>query len=323
MQVNVFNNSNGDLDWVKPWTTLTTSMAPLPTLPRDAYLSLRRRRHVPIVKERPIPNGPSPWAIFNGIITIEAADVERTLLSNPYFIVAARVGIANALTWSADDVTITSFEKTQLNQAVLGYKIEIKGDIAAKVDNSTVGTMQEQLTTHLVKQLESAMAALGQAQILDLQGIVAALPTLLTAAVDTNPRQRNRTSSGTGFPRTVDGRPKLGYLKAVHCATVGNLTKFSIADKTFWQQKCRSIPKSAFYLKVTMGASIDYLKPVHGSSYCKMLTTSASHQWSKDDRDWIMSEPSLDDTPSWMTTLGGQELDGRAMLVQYCRTPMV
>merc|ERR1712232_696364 len=52
--------------------------------------------------------------------------------------------------------------------------------------------------------------------------------------------------------------------------TVANVKKTNPATKTYWAEKCKKIPALAPYVKLNMGSTTDYFRPLPGVSYCEM-----------------------------------------------------
>ena len=78
-----------------------------------------------------------------------------------------------------------------------------------------------------------------------------------------------------------------------------------------YSKDCNLIPSDASYIKLIMGAVIDYYKPIPGKTFCEMLQSDKLHQWSSDGKNWAI--------PSYFTHgLGGSArlypADGRSYL---------
>jgi hypothetical protein len=60
-------------------------------------------------------------------------------------------------------------------------------------------------------------------------------------------------------------------------------------DDDFWLQKCPIIPDDALFVRLVMGAAVDYFKPVEDAGWCEMLTSSKKHMWSAVgvDGSWV------------------------------------
>ncbi|CAK0794728.1 unnamed protein product [Prorocentrum cordatum] len=61
----------------------------------------------------------------------------------------------------------------------------------------------------------------------------------------------------------------------------------------FWSAQCQNIPENSDHMKVVMGITVDYFKPVQGASMCDMLTSPHSgsypnpmFEWSNDQSSW-------------------------------------
>jgi len=50
---------------------------------------------------------------------------------------------------------------------------------------------------------------------------------------------------------------------------------------------CHLIPGSVPYLKLVMGAVVDYYRPIAGKTYCDMLKSNQFHEWSNDAVHWV------------------------------------
>ena len=67
---------------------------------------------------------------------------------------------------------------------------------------------------------------------------------------------------------------------------VAHVTSVSVANDTFWQEQCTSIPSKAIFITVDMGGIRDFFRPIEGASYCEMLVSSNKHEWSFDGLNW-------------------------------------
>lgn len=63
---------------------------------------------------------------------------------------------------------------------------------------------------------------------------------------------------------------------------VVNATGTVALDTVFWSEACKSVPLTAEYVRVEMGDVTDYFRPLPGSSFCDMLTSTNKHLWSPD-----------------------------------------
>jgi len=71
---------------------------------------------------------------------------------------------------------------------------------------------------------------------------------------------------------------------SVRTDTCAQLTTGSVVND--WQTICSAIPTDAGHIQLTMGDVIDFFRPVTGSSFCDMLTSSNRHEWSNDLTTW-------------------------------------
>jgi len=53
-----------------------------------------------------------------------------------------------------------------------------------------------------------------------------------------------------------------------------------------WNTICQNVPTTAGHVQVNMGDVVDYFRPVAGSNFCDMLTSSNRHEWSNDLTTW-------------------------------------
>ena len=58
------------------------------------------------------------------------------------------------------------------------------------------------------------------------------------------------------------------------------------ADDAFWAERCNTIPSTALFVVVEMGAVRDHFRPVAGATFCEMLQSNDRHQWSYNGVDW-------------------------------------
>jgi len=70
------------------------------------------------------------------------------------------------------------------------------------------------------------------------------------------------------------------------CTPFLNMPGNFVANPDYWKDECKSIPKKATYIKMTVGGITDYFKPKPGKSMCEMLVSSDNHKWSSDGYEW-------------------------------------
>ena len=82
-----------------------------------------------------------------------------------------------------------------------------------------------------------------------------------------------------------------------------------IADKAYWNHKCRPLPQSRVMIRVQIGSVVDYFKPAERTTLCQMLTSDNKHLWSPDPDlvEWRVpsSDPSFGGSGlemKWMET---------------------
>jgi len=71
-----------------------------------------------------------------------------------------------------------------------------------------------------------------------------------------------------------------------NCTPFLNMPSTFVANPEYWKDECKSIPKQATYIKMTVGDVTDYFKPKAGKSMCEMLVSSDNHKWSSDGYEW-------------------------------------
>lgn len=137
-----------------------------------------------------------------------------------------------------------------------------------------------------------------------LRGLPVALneldPNWWEATTSTAPSEANQT----------DGAPASGLETAnftniftvntevFTCTPFVNMPGTFMATPEYWQEQCKSIPSSATFISITIGAITDYFRPEDGSTMCDMLTSSTKHEWSEDGTTWF--------TPSRAVNAAGQ-----------------
>ena len=67
---------------------------------------------------------------------------------------------------------------------------------------------------------------------------------------------------------------------------VANVAGKIIANDAYWAEKCTTIPSNALFIVVEMGAVRDHFKPVEGATFCDMLQSNDTHQWSYNAMEW-------------------------------------
>ena len=68
---------------------------------------------------------------------------------------------------------------------------------------------------------------------------------------------------------------------------LADVSDTTLADSTFWERLCGSIPGDALFIKVVMGTVVDYFRPYgEGVTFCDMLVSTAKHSWSRDGTAW-------------------------------------
>jgi hypothetical protein len=60
----------------------------------------------------------------------------------------------------------------------------------------------------------------------------------------------------------------------------------SLLDVSFWNLNCLTINGDAKFLTTHVGSVVDYFRPASGKSFCDMLTSHDSHEWSNDGETW-------------------------------------
>eukprot|EP00729_Bicosta_minor_P012870 gene12870-biopygen29133 len=59
------------------------------------------------------------------------------------------------------------------------------------------------------------------------------------------------------------------------------------ANDAYWADKCKTIPSNALFIVVKMGAVRDHFRPVKGATFCEMLQSNNTHQWSYNGVEWV------------------------------------
>lgn len=254
-------------------TTATTALR-LHVLPANEFSAVRRRRHVPAVSN---PDEDVNLMHINGTITLNA---QRLLSSfdNPGVLSACKMAMANALTWSAEAISV-DFKLEPFNQAnnvqgTLSYSIVLDG---TGNEQALSETIQERLSSQFQHQLEVVLASIGMSWTLESIAVGPPRVSSLKPRFD---------------PVEVREAVSIRDLNAVHCVTVANVSAFQRADVDFWKTHCQIIPDGAFYVRMVMGSVTDYFKPKENASYCDMLVSGGLHQWSPNGKTWMTPDSS-------------------------------
>lgn len=112
--------------------------------------------------------------------------------------------------------------------------------------------------------------------------------------------------TGWNTPFTVD------YCVSEICHSFAFVRSSETANHRYWSSRCSAIPASATYVKIMMGAVVDYFKPVNGSTICDMLGDHSQHMWSRDGRSWM--QPPSDNSIHLGGSSPGHPSDGRNFL---------
>eukprot|EP00927_Polykrikos_kofoidii_P008575 TRINITY_DN13570_c0_g1_i1.p1 TRINITY_DN13570_c0_g1~~TRINITY_DN13570_c0_g1_i1.p1 ORF type:complete len:391 (-),score=67.01 TRINITY_DN13570_c0_g1_i1:86-1258(-) len=76
------------------------------------------------------------------------------------------------------------------------------------------------------------------------------------------------------------------------CAGLAVVSGYSSSNKDYWDGLCSSgaLPPTATMIRVTVGSTVDYFKPVPSVSICEMLQSHQKHLWSPDGINFVRPE---------------------------------
>merc|ERR1712062_189885 len=103
----------------------------------------------------------------------------------------------------------------------------------------------------------------------------------VTNATTTSTTSTTTTTTTTSTPTTTPSSSASNVSEVLYRSVGSN-------EKPNYSTDCNTIPPNTKYLKLVMGAAIDYFRPIQGKTYCEMLGSYKLHQWSSDGSNWVI-----------------------------------
>jgi len=99
----------------------------------------------------------------------------------------------------------------------------------------------------------------------------------------TAPPPTSKHAETAKVSRTIDA---VFDVQTEMCTPFLHMPSDFVANPEYWKDECKSVPKQATHIKMTVGDVTDYFKPKAGRSMCDMLVSADQHMWSSDGVAW-------------------------------------